>query len=341
MKKLSLLALLFVFAFTACEKDEDMLKVLPIDQVKAPTLAAHDSIVVAASNYNDNTVFTWSAADFGAPTATEYSLYVTLDGKEPAVITSTFGDSLSVSLLAIGKALYQSKIPLDSAVDVKFHLVASIASTYEPVQSEPITVNVKVGSDVPLYPDKVYMIGKEFGDWGWNNSGVVEMTPINGQDGKFWAVRYFTANNGFKWSPIRGWDGAFGSLGENAGFTNDNDGNAVVATNGFYIVLVDYIAEKITIEQANVYGIGDCFGSWDAGKNPCTAEGSVMKLTTADEGNLRIYAAADDIDWWRMEFVILDGKIAYRGNGGDQTRVPVEAGKTVTLDFNNGTGTIE
>jgi hypothetical protein len=42
-----------------------------------------------------------------------------------------------------------------------------------------------------------------------------------------------------------------------------------------------------------------------------------------------------------MEFIILDGKIEYRGTGGDQTRVPVAAGKTVTLDFNAGTGTIE
>ena len=41
-----------------------------------------------------------------------------------------------------------------------------------------------------------------------------------------------------------------------------------------------------------------------------------------------------------MEFVVLNGKIEYRGNGGDQERATVGAGKTVTLDFNAGTGTI-
>ena len=41
------------------------------------------------------------------------------------------------------------------------------------------------------------------------------------------------------------------------------------------------------------------------------------------------------------ECIILDGKSAYRGNGGDQTRVPVTAGQKVTLNFNAGTGTIE
>jgi len=46
-------------------------------------------------------------------------------------------------------------------------------------------------------------------------------------------------------------------------------------------------------------------------------------------------------DWWTREFNIIDGKIEYRGNGGDQAAVPVTAGKVVTLDFNAGTGTIE
>jgi hypothetical protein len=46
-------------------------------------------------------------------------------------------------------------------------------------------------------------------------------------------------------------------------------------------------------------------------------------------------------DWWTGEFVILDGKIAYRGTGEDQQRVNCTAGQTVTLDFNAGTGEIK
>ena len=91
--------------------------------------------------------------------------------------------------------------------------------------------------------------------------------------------------------------------------------------------------------------MGDCFGGWNAGQYPFVADGNVMKLTTTNAGELRIYANASAAgvggDWWRMEFVILDGKIAYRGNGGDQTRATVAAGKTVSLNFNNNTGTIQ
>lgn len=46
-------------------------------------------------------------------------------------------------------------------------------------------------------------------------------------------------------------------------------------------------------------------------------------------------------DWWQMEFMVLDGKIEYRGKGDDQARLEATAGQVVTLDFNAGTGTIE
>ena len=45
-------------------------------------------------------------------------------------------------------------------------------------------------------------------------------------------------------------------------------------------------------------------------------------------------------DWWRSEWGVTDGKIAYRGNGGDPV-TPVTAGQTITLDFNAGTATIK
>jgi hypothetical protein len=72
-----------------------------------------------------------------------------------------------------------------------------------------------------------------------------------------------------------------------------------------------------------------------------------LTATTSADGNLRIYVAApegitgDPAAWWRREFNIFDGKIEYRGAGGDQTAVPVTANQTVTLDFNAGTGSIQ
>ena len=40
-------------------------------------------------------------------------------------------------------------------------------------------------------------------------------------------------------------------------------------------------------------------------------------------------------------FIIFDGQIAYRGNGGDQAAVQGKTGQKVYLNFGNGTGRIE
>ena len=122
-------------------------------------------------------------------------------------------------------------------------------------------------------------------------------------------------------------------------------GNCVVAESGVYMIYVDTDNKKLVIERAQVYGIGDCFGGWDQGMADALFTEADGKLTgtVKNDGDLRLYAAssAATSDWWTREFIILDGKIAYRGNGDDQERVNVKAGSKVTLDFNAGTGVIE
>ena len=198
--------------------------------------------------------------------------------------------------------------------------------------------------DCPSEEPALYIIGEEFGGWDWSSSGVVKMTPVNGFEGHFWAVRYISEGKPFKWCTVRDWNGDFYTLGEDIGFTTSG-GNAFVAESGMYMIYVDMENGKISVEPARVYGIGDCFGSWDSANYPFEVSDKTMTSTTVGTGELRIYAASDISpvggDWWRMEFVIIDGKIAYRGAGGDQTRVPVEEGKLITLDFNAGIGTIE
>ena len=79
--------------------------------------------------------------------------------------------------------------------------------------------------------------------------------------------------------------GDFFSLGTDVGFTTGS-GNAFVSTAGFYIVVLDYTNNKITIEPAQVYGMGTSFGGWNTGQYPFVANGNVMKLTTTDAGDI-------------------------------------------------------
>jgi hypothetical protein len=342
MKKLSIILSLLLVTFTACEKDQDMVTVLPVDQLVAPVLAPHSAIVVTADNLSEITTFKWQRADFGVSTAIEYSLYAQVGAGNPVLVMSAYGDSLDVKLENLNKNLINAGVnpEAEAETDVTFTLTAAINENYAKAISQPVMV--KATTFKPLFPDAVYMTGKDFGDWGWGD-GAVEMTPVHSHEGQFWCVRYFTAGNGFKWNTVKSWEGGgFFTIGTDVGFTTA-DGNAFVPTDGFYCVYIDYTVNTITIGQAQVYGMGDCFGSWNAGQYSFTPDNAnkVMKITTTAAGEVRMYAAAPGVDWWQMEFVILNGKIEYRGTGDDQTRVPVAAGKMLTLDFNAGTGTIE
>ena len=343
MKRISLLLSLFALAFTACDKDQDMYKVLPADQVTAPSLKTHSAIVITLDNLKSTTTFKWNKADFGVPAAIEYTLYASNGASTPVLVSSGFGDSLDVKLEDLNKQLIQLGFQPNVTANVNFTLKASISSKYDAVTS--LVLPVSITPFKPLYPDHVYMIGSEFGSWDWGSPGIAELTPVNGKEGLFWCVRYFSnPSNGFKWCTVKAWNGDFFSLGTDVGFTT-HDGNAFVSAAGMYSVLIDYTINKITIEPAKVYGMGDCFGGWNTGQYPLSVVGNKMRITTTGSGELRLYANSTNStiggDWWRMEFVILSGQIAYRGNGGDQARVTVAAGKVVTLDFNAGTGTIQ
>ena len=195
-------------------------------------------------------------------------------------------------------------------------------------------------------PTEMYMIGQDFGAWTWDNPGVVALTPVNGKSGEFWTIKYFTAANGFKFCPKKEWNGDFTNLGEDAGFTVA-DGNCFVPADGLYMVYVNLADSKLTIEPAAVYGIGDCFGGWDAkmeaAKFAVSEDGKALTMTVPADGNLRIYAesTAATSDWWTREFNVFEGKIEYRGNGGDQAAVAVTAGQVVTLNFADNTATIQ
>ena len=196
-------------------------------------------------------------------------------------------------------------------------------------------------ADAPALPETMYIIGNDFGSWNWDSESVVDMTPVNGKDGAFWAIRYLTADTEFKFCPVRAWNGDFCTLGTNEGFTTP--GNNKVEKAGLYIICVDVAADRILVEPARVFGIGNCFGGWESDPVAFTVDGAKVVSPALAAGELRMYTAAScyDAAWWQMEFIVLDGKIAYRGNGGDQERVSCTAGQKVTLDFNAGTGVIE
>lgn len=193
-------------------------------------------------------------------------------------------------------------------------------------------------------PEACYLIGA--GINGWDLPGnELAMIPAHSEPGCFWAIRYIEAEKGFKFSQIAtDWGKDFTGLGTDTGYTV-KENNCFVAETGLYMIEVDYSKNVVTVSKAVVCGMGDVFGSWDEGKYPFTVSGQTMTATATAANNLRMYAvstfAAATGNWWHREFNIYDGKISYRGTGGELAAVPVTAGQTITLDFNAGTGTIK
>ena len=74
---------------------------------------------------------------------------------------------------------------------------------------------------------------------------------------------------------------------------------------------------------------------------PTTEDGVFESPAFANDAELRMCVSIDNFDWWKTEFIIFDGNIAYRGRGGDQDRVAVKAGQKAYLNFAKGTGEIK
>jgi hypothetical protein len=334
----------------------------PAGEATAPVLSSEGfvDIVIDESNIDFTpVVLKWSKSDFGKDVLVEYSLEMATNASFEDSYLVTVGNNiyskalgssdLSKWVIANFNGLDENEMPV--RVNLLMRIQATIAQenptvTVPPgkVYSNTISMSV-VPHNVPdAYPAEMYMIGVDFGNWNWASDGVAEMIPVHGFEGNFWCVRYITAGNGFKWCAKREWSGDFFSLGEDIGFYTE-DNNAFVREDGMYMVFIDMANSRISVEPAKVYGIGDCFGGWNTAAYPFETDGNTMKITTAASGEVRMYAASDIApvggDWWRMEFVPINGTIVYRGTGDDQERIPVNAGKSVVLDFNAGTGVIK
>jgi hypothetical protein len=199
------------------------------------------------------------------------------------------------------------------------------------------------------YPSALYMIGNGVGGWGWDTVDL-PMVPVNSHPNLFWKIVWIEASGEFKFSPVKDWKGDFGKTGDATGGVYNKGGEniPVPGTAGYYMVVVDLATSKIAIANPKVYLMGGTIGSWDtsnaAGLFTVDNANTLIKVTkTLAADDLRLYAWHPWFtDWWQSEFIILSGKIAFRGTGGDQTRVAVTAGShTVNLNFKTGNASIQ
>lgn len=286
--------------------------------------------------YNDD-------SDAGATIIADYEGYVSID-ELVAAIESVFGS---------GEETYNVNVKVATSyeIDAEGSPVA-IAKEAAPFS---FTAKFQLATGPAFDSDPVLYLTGDHYNWG---NPWVPLVPVNGYDNVSWIIIYLHEGEQFKFAPQAGWGGDFGmgwgttTVVDNAGMNPSGDDNVTVGNAGWYLITVfNTSAESrtIVIDNPNVYLIGEGSPtSWSVGTDglfttPTTETGKFVSPAFVKDAEARMCVSLNDlqgntIDWWRTEFVVRNGQIVYRGNGGDQERVSVAKDKKCYLDFTKGIG---
>ncbi len=322
-----------------------------------PVLSAkfENGVVIEEENFNKVIgTFSWEEADFGVATPVKYYIYADLsqDFENKILAYTATGKDLSITQKQLNDVALKL-VEEQKEMTVYFKMIASIGSTVSGTQLAASEI-VKVTFTNAMVVDfgDIFMTGSKY-NWGgtWN-----QLIPINDTPGEFWGIYHFEADEEIKFAPQAGWGNDFGFTAKisqesiDLAGLSDEGGNIKVGNAGWYIIHVSVQGEDdktVAFYEPNVYLMGDAANAgWSIDKTglftvPEAADGEFVSPGFAKDAELRICISITEKDWWRTEFMILDGSIEYRGNGGDQERVNVTAGQKAYLNFKDGTGRIE
>ena len=281
--------------------------------------------------------------------------------------------------LYLAKGMSEHQFPLTAPVYIRVKAVQTTADNKE-IEGTAITSNTIELSKVyfafslpPVtVPEKLYLVGS-FNKWSWDNA--LEMIPVNGSPNIFWHLVYLDGEGnsaGVKFNSDKAWndkEAGFEKITINPASDNAADiinakGNIGSSKPGWYLMIVECtvvgrdIKYNVTFNKPNVYLQGVCTaaGGWDLIPDnlfsvPATADGEFVSPAignavsggpSGSDPGVRICVKIPNADWWKSEFIVYDKKIAYRGNGGDQTpRVAGAVGQKVYLNFTKETGEIK
>ena len=281
--------------------------------------------------------------------------------------------------LYLAKGMSEHQFPLTAPVYIRVKAVQTTADNKE-IEGTAITSNTIELSKVyfafslpPVtVPEKLYLVGS-FNKWSWDNA--LEMIPVNGSPNIFWHLVYLDGEGnsaGVKFNSDKVWNKnaagfekiTINPASDNAADIINANGNIGSSKPGWYLMIVECtvvgrdIKYNVTFNKPNVYLQGVCTaaGGWDLIPDnlfsvPATADGEFVSPAignavsggpSGSDTGVRICVKIPNADWWKSEFIVYDKKIAYRGNGGDQTpRVAGAVGQKVYLNFTKETGEIK
>lgn len=380
MKKLNITILMVLGALLAvsCDSDRDSNPDLQIPTSFVLNEPAYASTGVYDLKNTETIELTTTQPDYGFTAATTYQVQISTtgqfndeSGETPATYATLATASTSakieadatemavaiVGLLGVTEEADFPKDPFKLYVRLKASLTGGKAPVYSNVIELPKVLGY-FALDAMTMPKDIYIIGS-INEWDWAKS--YSMVPVHSNDGKFWRVIYCEAGAEIKFNTAKSWDGnefgyeedRFPTESVNYAGIEDGGGNIKINNAGWYIVVVTTGIQgrsyTYTVEflPPNVYLTGDATGGWEVFDEttiftvPADGSGEFVSPAAKADAELRMCIKLPDIDWWKTEFVILDGIIEYRGGGDDQERTNISAGQKAYLKFLTNEGSVK
>ena len=377
MKKLSILATLFVglFLTASCDSDRD----------SNPTLGQPSTFVlnkpaIADATYDldhaETFKLTTSQPDYGYTAATTYYIqaslhadmsdYLEVSSTSHNVIIETKATKLAntVTQLLLNAGKEEADFPLTTPLYLRLRASVGSSNGEGEVLSNIIELkSVRTSFCLPPVelPTTMYVKGS-FNNWSWDEKKVIKMVQVNGAENEFWHLVYIDGD-GIKFNyeasdsegQLMGYEGCT-ITGEAAGDIIDNNGNIASKTPGWYLLYIQTELDKrdilytVNVLRPNVWLIGDVMGPDWGEENPAglftvptTADGEFVSPAFIGAGEIRAYVKLPGTDWWKSEFIINKekGKVDYRGLGGDQYRVSATVGQKFYINFSTEDARVE
>jgi hypothetical protein len=350
MKTLKLIFITIGFAllFVACESEEKgpVVGVFTPPSISNP--AGGGSYVFTEATENDvMTTFTWTAADFGFQSATNYNVlmdFASSDFSEPFTLGNTTGLSLEVINGDVNNKLMTAGAVAGRATDFEVRIRATIHRDVDTLFSTGITLTLTPFEKIIIYPS-LYVPGSYQNEWNpaWGEWDVTnENTKVYSvkDDGKYEGYLYFNeATTEYKFTKVPAWEQdntiADPDAGGQSGTLQIGDwgGNNIKVTTGpgYYLVKADLNAKTYSNTLTDWGLIGSATsGGWDSDQN-------MTYDPLADTWNITLDLVAGDIkfranDAWDIN--LGDDKADLKLEYGGANIAVAEAGNyTITLNL--------
>ena len=393
LNKIMMLSLLVMpFLFASCDKDDDSNPTLDLSHVAEGFVL--NTPAYASNTYDlaksDGVELTCTQPNYGdgVPYVVRYFVQVSLDptfaeGNKDAKFTELSTSFTQAKMLAnaveMNNALvdmYQEANPeadIPSSMPVYVRLRAIIDGSMTENLGETFS-NVITSQSVRAeyqapdveYPACLYVVGSSIQN-AW--SSWKQVAAVYGMPGQYYTMVYVPDGGAFKWGTSEGdWRGYTRITVDDkaeAGVTNNEDDNLVIAKGGWYALHFEgamsadkkSIAYTLHIYPGEAYIMGAAAGgAWDeanaawALQAPADQTGQWVSPAFAGSGELRVYIRIPGLEWWRTEFTLYNGNVFYRKdnivdnwatNVGEEYSVSCAPGQKLYVNFDQNTGEVK